>query len=174
MDPRNIRLYQGSGSYFIKDQYQKDDNFEYKDAYYHYDIDANRISLYKKSGDEYFIRYYDSNKMDIIPLQVKINNFYYEIHDYNNGNEIIYIENSDKRFFETIREIWNKIVELININNAPNFVKYTLDDEEFIEADVLKNTSFIKSNCHKDKLIIVLHSVVNNILNASLLELRKY
>ena len=22
MDPRNIRLYQGSGSYFIKDQYQ--------------------------------------------------------------------------------------------------------------------------------------------------------
>ena len=112
--------------------------------------------------------------MDIIPLQVKINNFYYEIHDYNNGNEIIYIENSDKRFFETIREIWNKIAELININNAPNFVKYTLDDEEFIEADVLKNTSFIKSNCHKDKLIIVLHSVVNNILNASLLELRKY
>ena len=48
MDPRNIRLYQGSVSYFIKDQYQKDDNFEYKDAYYHYDIDANRISLYKK------------------------------------------------------------------------------------------------------------------------------
>ena len=112
--------------------------------------------------------------MDIIPLQVKINNFYYEIHDYNNGNEIIYIENSDKRFFETIREIWNKIIELININNAPNFVKYTLDDEEFIEADVLKNTSFIKNNCQKDKLIIVLYSVVNNILNASLLELRKY
>ena len=174
MNPRNIRLYQGSGSYFIEDQYQKDNNSEYKDAYYHYDIDVNRISLYKKNDNEYFIRYNHSNKMDILPLQLKIKNFYYEIHDYNNGNEIIYIENSGKRFFETIRAIWNKIIELININNAPNFVKYTLDDEEFIEADVLKNTSFIKSNCHKDKLIIVLHSVVNNILNASLLELRKY
>ena len=83
--------------------------------------------------------------MDIIPLQLKINNFYYEIHDYNNGNEIIYIENSDKRFFETIREIWNKIIELININNAPNFVKYTLDDEEFIEADVLKIRVLLKA-----------------------------
>ena len=73
-----------------------------------------------------------------------------------------------------MREIWNKIIELIDINNAPNFVKITLDDEEYIEADVLKNTSFVKSSCYEDRLIIALHFVVNNILNASLLELRKY
>ena len=73
-----------------------------------------------------------------------------------------------------MREIWNKIIELININNAPTFVKVTLDDEEYIEAAVLKNTSFVKSNCYKEKLIIVLHSVVNNVVNGSLLELRKY
>ena len=62
MDPKNIRLYGGNGTYFIEDQYQKDNNsccgdnnswckdtiFDYKDAYYYYDIDVNRILLYKK------------------------------------------------------------------------------------------------------------------------------
>ena len=37
--------------------------------------------------------------MDIVPLQLKIKSFYYEIQDYNNGDNIIYIKNSDKRFF---------------------------------------------------------------------------
>ena len=50
------------------------------------------------------------------------------------------------------------------IYNTPDFVKYTLDDEEYI----------VKSNCHKDELIIVLHSVVNNNLKASLLKAMKY
>ena len=69
MDPKNIRLYGGNGTYFIEDQYQKDYNsccgdnnscykdtifgskdtiFDYKDAYYYYDVDVNRILLYKK------------------------------------------------------------------------------------------------------------------------------
>ena len=48
MDPKNIALDEGSDSYFIEDQYQKDTNFDYEDAYYHYDIDVDRISLYKK------------------------------------------------------------------------------------------------------------------------------
>ena len=29
-----------------------------------------------------------------------------------------------------MREIWNKIIELVNINNAANFAKITLDDED--------------------------------------------
>ena len=62
--------------------------------------------------------------MDIVPLQLKIKNFYYEIRDCNNGDKTIYIENSDKEFFEKMREIWNKVIELININNAPNFVNF--------------------------------------------------
>ena len=41
-------------------------------------------------------------------------------------------------------------------------------------ANTLKNTNFVKSNCYKDELIIVLHSVINNNLKASLSELRKY
>ena len=47
-----------------------------------------------------------------------------DIRDYNNGDKTIYIENSDKEFFEKMREIWNKVIELININNAPNFVNF--------------------------------------------------
>ena len=73
-----------------------------------------------------------------------------------------------------MREIWDKITKLIGINNAPNFIQNTLDhNSEYIEVDVLKNTNFLKSNCYKDKVIIVLHSVVKNNLKASLLELRE-
>ena len=68
---------------------------------------------------------------------------------------------------------WNKIIKLIGINYAPDFVKYSLDDEKYIMTDVLENTNFVKSNCHKGEIIIVLHSVVNNIIKASLLEVIK-
>ena len=85
------------------------------------------------------------------------------------------LKNSDKGFFEKMREIWNKIIELINIEDASNFVKNTLvDNIDYIEADILKNTNFVKSNCLKDKIIIVLDSVINDILIPSLLAIRKY
>ena len=61
-----------------------------------------------------------------MPLQLKTKNFYYEIHDHNNGGKVIYIENSDGGFFQTIREIWKRITELIGINNAPDFVQNNL------------------------------------------------
>ena len=47
-----------------------------------------------------------------------------------------------------------------------------VDNIKYIEADILKNTNFVKSNCLKDKIIIVLDSVMNDILIASLLEIR--
>ena len=129
----------------------------------------------QKRDNKYFIRYYHSNKMDIVPLKLKIKIFYYEIQDYNNGDNTIYIENSDKGFFETMREIWNKIIKLININNAPNFIENTLDDNsEYTEADVLENMRFVKRNCSKEEIIIILHSVINNNLKRSLLQVIKY
>ena len=129
----------------------------------------------QKRDNKYFIRYYHSNKMDIVPLKLKIKIFYYEIQNYNNGDNTIYIENSDKGFFETMREIWNKIIKLININNAPNFIEHTLDDNsEYTEADVLENMRFVKRNCSKEEIIIILHSVINNNLKRSLLQVIKY
>ena len=128
----------------------------------------------KKVTKKHFIRYRHSNQMDILPLQLKMKNFYYEIHDHNKGGKIIYIENSDDGFFQIIREIWNRITKLIGIKNAPDFVQNNLYDEEYIRANLLRNANFVESNCHKDEVIIVLHSVINNNLKASLLELVNY
>ena len=75
--------------YFIVDQYQKDNYFYDEDGYYYYDIDVDRISFFQKIDNKYFIRYYDINKMEVVPLQLKIKNFYYQIHDYDGYNERI-------------------------------------------------------------------------------------
>ena len=99
------------------DQYQKDNNFDckdtdfdckdtifdYEDSYYYYDIDVDRI-LFFTSGNKHFIIYKHSNKMDIVPLQLKIKDFYYEIQNYGSGDNIICIENSDKGFFEKMKK----------------------------------------------------------------------
>ena len=130
-----------------------------EDAYYYYNIDVDRILLFKKSDNKYFIRYKHSNKMDIVSLQLKIKNFYYEIHDDDGYNERIYIENSNKRFFDKIRILnQNQTTELMFIDNAPDFVKTNVcDDEEYIRASILRNTNFLKSTCYKDYIIIALH-----------------
>ena len=47
MDPNNIRLHKCNGIYFIKNQYKKDTFFEYEDAYNYYDIDVDKIVLFK-------------------------------------------------------------------------------------------------------------------------------
>ena len=65
------------------------------------------------------------NKMIIVPFQKKIG---WITHIYN-----------------TCITIWNKINELIGINNATDFVETTLDDgDEFIMVNVHKNASFVK------------------------------
>ena len=44
---------------------------------------------------------------------MKIKNFYYKIHDYNDDDkQMIYNENSHKGFFVKVRKIWNKITEI--------------------------------------------------------------
>ena len=41
------------------------------DSYNYYDIDVDKI-LFKKSNNEYIIRYNDVNKMTVVPLQLEI------------------------------------------------------------------------------------------------------
>ena len=77
-----------------------------------------------------------------------------------------------KNVFKTCREIWNNITESIGIINAKDFVETTLDDgDKFIAADVHRNTSFAEGNC-RDKLVIVLYSVINDYLRTSLVQYR--
>ena len=138
--------------------------FGYKDSYNYYDIDVNKIVLSKQSHNEYIIRYYGVNKMAVVPLQLKIKNLYFELLTFTKNDRVMFIYNYDKELFRKCREIWNKITELIGINNAPDFVETNLDDDdEFINAYAHKNTSLVESN-YRNRLIIVLHSVFNNCL----------
>ena len=56
--------------------------YGYQDSYNYNDIDVDRILLFKKSDNEYIIRYNDVNKMTIAPLQLKMKNFYNEFIDF--------------------------------------------------------------------------------------------
>ena len=116
------------------------------------------ITLFKKSNNEYIIRYNDVNKIIIVPFQLKIRNFFCsELHIFTNNNRVIPTHSDDKELFRKCREIWNKITELIGVNNAIDFVENTLDDgDEFIMVHVQKNTSSVKGN-YRNKLLIVLH-----------------
>ena len=90
------------------------------------------------------------------------------MHRLKNNITLMSIQSFDEEFFKKIREIWNKITELIGINNAPDFVKTTLDDDsEFIMVDVLENTRIAEGN-YRSELIIILHSVIDNCLKAAL------
>ena len=68
-----------------------------------------------------------------------------------------------------LREIWNSTIKIIDINNANDFVKNTIDDntDESIMVDVHANTSFVES-IYRDNLVIVLHSIDDNYPKTSL------
>ena len=80
MDQKNIMFFDNDDkSYTMVDLYLNSRFLRYKDSYNYYDIDADKILLFKKSDNEYIIRYNDVNKMMIVPLQLKINNSYNKI-----------------------------------------------------------------------------------------------
>ena len=80
MDQNNIMSFENNDkSYAMVDLYLNNRFLGYKDSYNYYDIDVDKILLFKKSDNEYIIRYNDINKMMIVPLQLKINNTYNEI-----------------------------------------------------------------------------------------------
>ena len=129
----------------------------------------------KKSDNEYIIRYNNVNKTMIVPLQLKINNSYNEINAFKKNNKVMHIYNDDKEFFRKCIEIWDKIIELIGINNHIYFHKANEDDELFIMADVHKNTSFFIEDNYRyghNKIVIVLHSVINDGIKTSLVQHR--
>ena len=177
MDQQNIMFFKNQDeSYNIIDLYLNNNIFfGYKDSYNYYDIDVDKILLFKKSDNEYIIRYNDVNKMTIVSLQLKIKNFFGKIHKFKNNITLMFIQSDDKELFRKIRKIWNKIIELIGINNGKGFAKNTRDDDadEFIMVDVHKNTSFAEG-IYRDKLVIVLHSVINNYLKTSLMQVKTH
>ena len=176
MDQENIMFFKNQDkSYTMVDLYLNNRFFGYKDSYNYYDIDVDKILLFKKSDNEYIIRYNDVNKMMIVPLQLKIKNFYNELNTFANNNRVMFIYNDDKEFFKKCREIWIKIIELIGMNNPIDFIDADDDADEFIVADVYKNTSFVIEDSYRyghNKVVIVLHSVINDCLKTSLVQHR--
>ena len=171
MDQLNI-MFMGNqdNSYTMVDLYQNNKFWGYKDSHNYYDYDVKKILLIKNGYNQYIIRY----DVPLVPLQLKIKNFYNELHTFANNNKVIFIYNDDKEFIRKCRETWNKIIELIGINNLVDFVETTLDDrtDEFITADVYKNTSFVVEVNYRSKLVIVLHSVINDYPPTSLVQHR--
>ena len=163
-------------SYTMVDSYINSNRYlKYIDSYNYYDIDPDKILLIKKSDNENIIRYNDVNKMMIAPLQFKINNSYNEINILANNNRVMFIYNDDKGFFRKYIEIWDKIIELMGINNYIYFLKADDDDKLFIMADVHKNTSFVLEDNYRyghNEVVIVLHSVINDCLKISLVQHR--
>ena len=144
MDQTNIMFFENDDkSYTLIDLYLNDRFLRYKDSYDYYDINVDKILILKKSDNEYIIRYSDVSKMMIVPLQLKINNSYDEINALKKNNKVMYIYNDDKEFFRKCIEIWNKIIELIGINNNIYFLKADEDNELFIMSNVHKNTIYI-------------------------------
>ena len=163
MDQENIMFFKNQDkSYTMVDLYLNNRFFGYKDSYNYYDIDVDKILLFKKSDNEYIIRYNDVNKMMIVPLQLKINNSYNEINAFKKNSKVMHIYNDDKEFFRKCREIWDKIIELIGINDPTDFAEITLDDDDdddddkdkFIMLDVEKNTSAIRDKYRNDFVFV--------------------
>ena len=149
--------------------------WEYVDSYNYYDIVVDKILLFKKSDNEYIVRSNDVNKMMIVPLQLKIKNSYNEINTFENNNRVMFIYNDDKGCFRKCIEIWDKIIELRGTNNHIYFLKADDNDELFIMADVHENTSFVLEDNYRyghNKVVIVLHSVINDYLKTSLVQHR--
>ena len=176
MDRENIMFFKNQDkSYTMTDLYLNHNIFlGYKDSYNYYDIDINKILLFAKSNSEYIIRYNDANKKKIVLLQLKINQFYFgELHMYPSNITEVPIYSDDEELFRKCREIWNKINELIGINDPIDFVEATLDNDadEFIMLEVEKNTSAVRDKYRND-LVFVLYSIFNDFPQSSLVQYR--
>ena len=154
-------------------------SFGSEDSYNYHDIDVDKILLLKKSDNEYFVRYNDVNKNKIVPLQLKIDNFPFGELDINSISDTadVDIGNNDKNFFIKCREIWNKIIELMDIDNPSNFVEYYCDEngndaeDKCIMLNIKTNTSAIRDNNRND-LVFNVTCVIKNLLQASLVQYR--
>ena len=102
-------------------------------------------------------------------------NSYNEIHALANNNRVMFHYNDVTEFFRKCIEMQDKIIELIGIHNHIYFLKANDDDELFIMADVYKGTSFVLEDNYRygqNKVVIVLHSVINDFIKTSLVQHR--
>ena len=174
---KNIWLYKSDDeSYDMLDLCLNNNNnnklFGYKDSDCYYDIDVKKILLIKNGYNKHIIRHYDDvNERAFVPLQLKIKFFLGELHIFTNNGRVIPIHSDDKELFIKYREVQNTITKLIDTDYVQDFVETTNNGDEFIMVDVHKNTSAVEIGYkNKSRCIIVLHSVSNDCIQASLVQ----
>ena len=105
------------------------------------------------------------------PLQLKIKNSDHELNAFANNYRVMLIYNEYGMY-----RIWNKIIELIGINNPIDFVEANDDDDKlFMMVDVHENTSFVFEDNYRyghNKVVIALHSIISDCIKASLVQHR--
>ena len=73
---------------------------------------------------------------------------------FTNKITLVPIHSDDEELFRNFREIWDKITELIGINNPTDFVETTLydddDEDEFIMLEIEKNKSAVRYKYRND------------------------
>ena len=116
------------------------------------------------------MRYNDVNENKIVPLQLKISNYSLEELDFNRYTADVILESNDKEFFIKYREIWNKIIELMDIDNPNNFVIIADYGDEFTVLDIEKNRSAVRDKYRNDLAFVIVASVINSSLQASLVQ----
>ena len=116
------------------------------------------------------MRYNDVNENKIVPLQLKISNYSLEELDFNRYTADVILESNDKEFFIKYREIWNKIIELMDIDNPNNFVIIADYGDEFTVLDIEKNRSAVRDKYRNDLAFVIVSSVINSSLQASLVQ----
>ena len=78
MDQENIMLFKNDDkSSTIVYLYLNNKFFGYRDSFNYYDIDVGKLLLFENSNNVHIIRYNDVNKMTVVPLQLKINIFFW-------------------------------------------------------------------------------------------------
>ena len=106
MDQENIMFFKNDDkSYTMVGLYLNNRFFGYEGSCNYYDIDVDKLSLFKKSNNKYIIRYNDVNKMTVLSLQLKINSFFGQSHKSKNNISLVSIQSEDKKLFRKIREI---------------------------------------------------------------------
>ena len=108
------------------------------------------------------------NQNKIVPLQFKIENYYFDKLDFNYYTASVIVESNGKEVFIKCREIWNKISELLDIDPNDFVIIYDYGDE-FIVLDIGKNTSAIRDK-HRNDLVFVIAGVINDVPQASLVQ----
>ena len=72
MDQENVMFFENDDkSHKMVDLYINSNSYlKYRDSYNYYDIDVDKMFLFKKSNNKYIVRYNDLNKIMIVPLQL--------------------------------------------------------------------------------------------------------